>query len=54
MIAEYDRKQKLIQHIRDGHQQMVQNAATLGSKDLKKRLTSLVDDITYLSNSKTD
>ena len=54
VIAEYDRKQKLIQHIRDGHQQMVQNAATLGSKDLKKLLTSLVDDITYLSNSKTD
>lgn len=50
VIAEYDNKQQLVEKIREGHQQILGNMAQLKSKGLKKRLLSLVADITYLSS----
>ena len=49
VIAEYETKQQLIQKIRKGHQQLLDNIAQLKSEGLKKRLLSLVADIAYLS-----
>ncbi len=49
VIAEYDSKQLLIQHTRDGHRQLLDNISQLKSKDLEKRLLSIAADMAYLS-----
>lgn len=47
-IRAFDRLIRQIQLVRDGYHELVLNATSIRDKNLKKRLMSLVQDITYL------